>query len=187
METAPKKRALIVIFEGVEELEAVAAADLLRRAGVECVVAALGAELLAEGRNGIRLLADTRLGDVINGDYDAIVLPGGPGHKLLREHPVLIEKLKQQAGAGKLIGAICASPLVLKDAGLLEGRRYTAHPSTVGELMEIRDGQAVAEDGPLITSRGAGTAVEFALALAGRLAGKEKAEETAAAVCRPPI
>lgn len=176
------QRALIILHPGFEEMEAVAPIDLLARAGVEVVQASTAETLQVEGRNGISLEATRLLSDVAEQDFDAVILPGGPGIQKLRGDARIIACLRRLHKAGKLIAAICAGPLLLLDAGLIEGLTYTAHPSTHEELDEARD-HAVVTDGSIITSRGAGTATEFALALVRALCGQDAAREIADSIC----
>jgi 4-methyl-5(b-hydroxyethyl)-thiazole monophosphate biosynthesis len=174
---------LILLPEGFEELEAVAPIDLLRRAGAEVVIASLGSERTVTGRNGIRVLADTTLAAVANQTFDCLLLPGGPGVKHLRADPRAIELVRRQSSAGRWIAAICAAPTVLKDAGLIPGIRFTAHPSVASELPELLSDQRVVRDGRIITSRGAGTAIEFGLEVVSALRGPAVAQAVSASVC----
>lgn len=173
------KSALFVFTDGLEELEAVAPLDILRRSGVECTVASQTGRLEVTGRNGITLKTDCHFAAVSDKSYDLVVLPGGPGVHALRNTPTLLQVLQKQASDGKPLAAICAAPTVLHDAGLLEGRSYTAHFTVADELPEIIEDAAVVVDGNIITSRGAGTAVEFGLTLAKILTGKDTAREVA--------
>lgn len=175
-------RALIILHPGFEEMEAVAPIDLLARAGVEVVQASTTESRLVKGRNGITMEATHRLADVAADDFDAVILPGGPGIMKLRGDARIVECLQRQYQAGKLIGCICAAPLLLLDAGLSQGIAYTAHPSTLGELSAARS-DAVVIDGRSITSRGAGTATEFGLALVRTLYGEAAAKEIADSIC----
>jgi protein deglycase len=156
---------LAILADGFEELEAITPVDLLRRAGVEVTVAALGKDIHAKGRSGVMLHADTTLAAVENRIFDCVFLPGGPGTKLLRADPRVRQIVQKHAQEGKWLAAICAAPAILHDAGLLAGRRYTAHYSVADELPAILNGQRVVTDGNIITSRGAGTAMDFGLAL----------------------
>ncbi len=175
-------RALLLLTEGFEEIEALTPVDLLRRAGVEVVMAALTEGTHVTGRSGITVRADSTLEQVDAERFDLLVLPGGPQVKALRADGRAAALARQFVAQGKPVGAICAAPTVLKDAGLLEGRRFTAHDSVWEELPEALGAEKVVEDGGIITSRGAGTAVEFGLALVARLAGKETAEKVARAI-----
>jgi 4-methyl-5(b-hydroxyethyl)-thiazole monophosphate biosynthesis len=173
------KRVLVPIADGTEEIEAVCIIDVLRRAGAEVVVASVGEKTVTCSR-GVQIVADTLIGDCNSESFDMIVLPGGvPGAQNLRDSADLTELLKKQVGADGFFGAICASPAVVLQAhGLLENRRATSHPGFTDQLepnafIESR----VVVDGNCITSRGPGTALEFALKLVELLYGKEKARE----------
>ena len=179
---AVKKRVLCLLAEGVEELELVAPVDVLRRAGAEVVLAVVGDSLHVKGRNGIVLHGESLLADVEPSAFDLLLGPGGAAVARLRQDGRPAELAKAFAAAGKPVAAICAGPLVLEDAGVLEGKRFTAHFSAANELPGAQTGERVVEDGPIITSRGAGTALEFGLALVDRLFGEEKEEEIARAI-----
>lgn len=174
---------LVILAEGFEEIEAITPIDVLRRAGAEVTVASLTATLPVKGRNGLAVHADCPLVDVISHGFDVILLPGGPGVKHLRANPLVIPRVQRQHNTGGWVAAICAAPTVLLDAGLLEGRRYTAHFSVEKELPRLLANERVVVDGSLITSRGAGTAMEFGLTLVEKLFSADKAREVAASIC----
>ena len=169
-------RVLVPLAEGFEEIEAVTIIDVLRRASIEVVTAALGASPV-RGSHAIFVTADARLDDVRADDFDAIVLPGGmPGSKTLREDERVLTLVRSMTRANKLVGAICAAPIALEAAGVLAGRRATSYPGN--ELPSARYAEErVVVDGRLVTSRGAGTALEFALALVALLKSPEAAEK----------
>ncbi|MBS0630848.1 MAG: DJ-1/PfpI family protein [Verrucomicrobia bacterium] len=173
---------LAILAEGFEEIEAVAPIDLLRRAGAEVLTAALAEGIHVTGRNGLTLHADTTLAAVPARDFDCVLLPGGPGVKLLRADPRIRELVIRQQAAGRWLAAICAAPAVLHDAGLLRGRRYTAHFSVANELPAILRAEKVVIDGRILTSRGAGTSLEFGLALVEQLVSAEQASSVASAI-----
>lgn len=174
--------ALICLHPGFEEIEAIAPVDLLSRAGVTVTQAACGSSLQVTGRSGIKLQADCALSDCTAQCFDLIILPGGPGIMQLRNDPLLCERLQAHAAEDKYIGCICAAPLLLKDAGLHATRRIACHPSAEAELgTELKE--PVIIDGKLITSRGAGTATEFAFALVEALKGRETAAAIADSIC----
>lgn len=176
--------ALLVLPEGFEEIEALAPIDLLRRAGVTVTVAALGEGIHVTGRCGVTVHADTPLAAVPpDAAFDALILPGGPGVRHLRADARVRERVLRQHAAGRWLAAICAAPTVLHDAGVLAGRRYTAHFSVAPELPQIAAGEAVVRDGHVLTSRGAGTALDFGLALVECLVSAEKRREVAGAIC----
>ena len=151
----------------------------MRRAQAEVVVASVGAKEVTCSR-GVKITADKLIGECLDDTFDMIVLPGGiPGAENLRDSADLTNMLKQQAGAGGLFGAICASPAVVLQAhGLLENRQATSHPGFADQLTPNASIESrVVVDGNCITSRGPGTAIEFALKLVEILYGKEKAAE----------
>ena len=176
------KRVLCLLGPGFEEIEAVTPIDLLRRAGADVVVASVTGDLEVKGRSGLTLLADTALAAVSAQEFDLLLIPGGPGVKALRDDGRPARLARLFADAGKTVAAICAAPAILADAGLLAGKRYTCHFSVNEELSESLSGREVVEDGDLITSRGAGTALAFGLALVRRLFGDPKAQEVARAI-----
>lgn len=175
-----KTRVLCLLVNGFEEIEAVTPIDLLRRADVEVITAALGEKWIT-GRSGIRIEADTFLNDVTIEDFDLLLLPGGPAVQEMRRDCRVVELAQRFHEEGKTLAAICAAPLVLHDAGLLTGRKFTAHSSTRDELPTAEDARLVV-DGKLITSRGAGTALEFGLALVAHLLGDEAARKVSSAI-----
>jgi len=176
------KRVLCLLADGVEELELVAPVDVLRRAGAEVVMAAVGENHEVMGRNGIVLHADVSLSGLDVSAFDLLLVPGGAAVAKLRTDGRAAELATAFVAAGKPVAAICAGPLVLADAGLLDGRRFTAHFSVANELPAAQIGERVMEDGLIITSRGAGTALEFGLALVGRLFGAAKEMDIARAI-----
>jgi 4-methyl-5(b-hydroxyethyl)-thiazole monophosphate biosynthesis len=173
---------LTLLAEGFEEIEAVAPIDLLRRAGAEVVVAALGEGIHVTGRSGLTIHADTTLTTVESRRFDCVFLPGGPGTKLLRADSRVRSIVTRQHTDSHWLSAICAAPTVLNDAGVLKGRRYTAHFSVAGELPEMLADERVVADGHILTSRGAGTAIEFGLLLVEKLFSPEKSREIAASI-----
>lgn len=174
---------LVVLAKGFEEMEAISPVDILRRAGATVTLASLAEGIHVTGKSGVTLHADTVFGEIEGSTFDCLLLPGGPGVSQLRSDPRVLARVRRQHEGGGWIAAICAAPLVLKDAGLLEGRRYTAHPSTAGELTGALPGERVVADGRIITSRGAGTATDFGLYLVERLFSREKAEEISRSIC----
>ena len=175
---------LTILPAGFEEIEAVTPIDLWRRAGFEVKTASLGSGLGVIGRSGITVMADVLLSEVAPDEtFDLLFLPGGPGVKLLRESPKVRELLKRHFSANRWIAAICAAPLVLKDAGLLAGRIYTAHPSTEAELPNAQTDRSYIVDGKIITSAGAGTALPFALGVIEQLTDEVQADKIALSIC----
>ncbi len=175
------KKVLVPIANGTEEIEAVCIIDVLRRAGASVTVASVDGLQVTASR-GVTLVADKLIADCVHETYDLVVLPGGmPGAEHLRDSKELETILSRQRREDRLYGAICASPaVVLQHHGLLDQRRATCHPNFVGKL-ENRDlvESRVAVDATCITSRGPGTALEFALKLVELLYSEEKAKEVA--------
>ena len=177
---------LVPLAQGCEELEAVTIIDLLRRAEVKVVAAGLEAGPVTASR-GVILLPDIALDAVLEQDFDMIVLPGGlGGAQRLEQDPRIIRLLQQMADKGKYTAAICAAPKVLATAGLLQGRAATAYPGILDKLSDLKlSSAAVVEDGTVITSRGPGTAMDFALTLITLLCGREKRNTVETALQRP--
>lgn len=179
---------LVPLAEGFEELEAVSVIDILRRADVEVVVAGLNDGPIKASR-GTNVLPDMTLEEALHRDYDMVVLPGGmPGAANLNGDARVHELLKKMANSGKFTGAICAAPMVLANAGVLDGKRATSYPGFVDKMdLPTVDytGSPVERDGNVITSRGAGTALDFALELVDALVGREKRDAVEASLQRP--
>jgi 4-methyl-5(b-hydroxyethyl)-thiazole monophosphate biosynthesis len=163
-------RACVPLAEGFEEIEAITIVDVLRRAEVEVVVAGVSG-LTVRGAHAITITADRLLAEVSDQRWDAVVLPGGlPGAKHLRDDPGVQRLLRRQNAARGLIGAICAAPIALSKAGLLMGKAATSFPGFEGQLecREYRE-ERVVVDANVVTSRGPGTALYFALELVREL------------------
>jgi protein deglycase len=177
---------LVPLAQGCEELEAVTIIDLLRRAGIGVVTAGLDDRPVRASR-GTVLVPDVTLDEAAGQKYDMIVLPGGlPGADHLNDDPRIRGMLKAVAESGGFTAAICAAPKVLAGIGLLEGRRVTSFPGVLDAFEGFTySDDAVVQDGRLITSRGPGTAMDFALTLIENLAGKDKRDEVEAALQRP--
>jgi 4-methyl-5(b-hydroxyethyl)-thiazole monophosphate biosynthesis len=183
-----KERILVPLAEGFEEIEAVTIVDVLRRAGLDVTVAGLepGAVM---GSHGIPVTPDVHLGAVDVSAFTMIVLPGGmPGTRNLVLDERVLELVRRLHRQGKRTAAICAAPLVLQAAGVIEGVPITSHPSVRERLAgaDVRPEPRVLRSGPVTTSQGAGTAMEFSLALVADLCGEEKAAELALAMVVGP-
>lgn len=169
---------LLPLATGFEEVEAVSLIDVLRRGGVEVRIAHMDGEEdtnMVLGANGITIQADTAIANVISEAFDMIVLPGGwGGTHTLAENQTVQRLLKEFKEKEKVIGAICAAPYALKQAGVL-GNDYTCYPSIEDEINQkgYRDNEMVITDGNIMTSRGPGTALCFGLQIVKRLVGKE--------------
>lgn len=172
------KRVVVPIAQGFEEIEAVTVIDILRRAGIEVIVAGVSPDPI-KGRNGIQLVADCPIEKVKATDVDMVILPGGAeGAAHLAQCASTQQLLKDAAAQGKYLAAICAAPTVLSGLGLLNGKRATSHPSVENKLGKvIYSDSRVVIDGKIITSRSPGTAMEFSMTLVRLLLGKGKVAE----------
>ena len=181
--------ALVPLAQGCEELEAVTIIDLLRRAQFDVISAGLESQPTPiKASRGTRLLADTSLDQALKTDYDMLVLPGGlPGADHLNNDPRIINLIKQMAAENKYTCAICAAPRALARAGILQGKHATSYPGTL-DLMEVSGmtytGEAVTIDGKIITGRGPGVAIDFALTLIEALGGSELKQQVEAPLLR---
>ena len=173
-------KVLVPLAPGCEELEAVTITDLLVRAGMQVITVGLDNAAVTASR-GMRLLPDFNIDQVMDQVFDLIVLPGGlPGADYLRDDARVQSLLKKHAASGKYIAAICAAPKALAQAGLLDGKVATSYPGVLAGLKlknTIVKDTALEIDGKIITSRGPGTAMDFALTLIELLAGKAKRDE----------
>ena len=180
-------RVLVPFAEGVEEIEFTSIVDILRRAGVDVTTASLGPGAVT-GRSNITIDADVELDDVLGEEWDMIVLPGGqPNADLLRHDARVKEEVQRLRRRDKPVAAICAAPTALAAYGVVGKSRVTSYPAMQEKVQELAPDavyvdDAVVEDGFLVTSRGAGTAVEFALRLVAKLCGEAKSEEIRASI-----
>lgn len=183
-------RVLVPLADGFEEMEGIIIIDVLRRAGVEVVSAALKDGPVQAARGTVHL-ADTTLEAVQNDDFDMIVLPGGGGgaQNLQRDERIKQILMRMQA-KDKFIGAICAAPNVLRNHGILkETDRFTLHPGTVndGSGGQYVANERIVRTGRITTSIGPGSAFEFALDLVEQLCGKAVRDKTAAPMYLPAV
>ena len=166
------KRTAILFAEGYEEVEALTVVDLLRRAKIGCDIVAVDDGVEVTGSHGIPVGADKTLSQLVMEEYDGLILPGGlRGVNNLAADERAIDMLRRFAAAGKLTAAICAGPTVLAKAGLLQGRKACCYPGMEDQLTgAVACTDAVVADGSIITSRGLGTAIPFALAIVDHFA-----------------
>ena len=179
------KTVLIPLANGCEEIEAVTVIDILRRAGIEVTTAGLDTEPVHASR-GTVLVPDTILDVALQRNYDMVVLPGGqPGTNNLKADPRILTLVKSMAQHDRYVAAICAAPAVLATAGVLDDRRATCFPGALDDFPHVQQQpEAVVEDGKIITSRGPGTAMDFALILVEHLTGRPKRQEVEAGLQR---
>ena len=173
------KKVLVFLVNGFEEIESMAPIDLLRRAGITVDTVSINEDNQVTSSRKIRVLTDKTIDEINFENYEMIVLPGGPGTENYMKSEKLLEKLKEFSINRKL-GAICAAPTILSALGILNGKQAICFPACEPDL--IKDGaiivnQDVVKDNNIITSRGAGTAIDFSLALIEELLGKNKSHE----------
>ena len=179
-------KAVIFFADGLEECEGLRVADLLRRAGVEVTIAALGQEKRVCSSHGIRVEADALAGELDYAAYDAVVLPGGlKGVQNLKADATVCRVCQEFAAAGKLVAAICAAPTALAQFGVLKGKQATVYPGMDGELTAAGAGYTglpITIDGNIVTGEALGAAIPFALALARLLADADTANKVKKAI-----
>ncbi|MGM0501493.1 MAG: DJ-1 family glyoxalase III [Bacillota bacterium] len=174
---------VIPLAAGFEEIEALTNIDVLRRAGLDVVTVSLG-DLTVSGDHGIDVKADQNIDDLNVDEVDGVVLPGGmPGAKHLKEDKRVVKLVEELDAKNALVAAICAAPMVLEEAGVIKDRPATSYPGFETEMPSCRYQQErVVVDGNLITARGPGVALEFAIKIVELIVGSEKAEELKAAM-----
>ena len=173
-------QALVVFANGFEDIEAVSIVDVLRRGGVEVIAASLNAEPFAVSAHGIHMSTDAVLSEVLESDYDAIILPGGgEGTKNLKECRPLLERLRRQKEEGKLLCAICAAPTVLVEADVLTDESVTCYPSCRTEMGRRVEDVPVVADGQVITGQAPGAAMLFGLVVLAHLTDERTAHNVA--------
>lgn len=181
--------ALVLLASGCEELEAVTLIDILRRGEVQVTTAGLVPGPVTASRNTV-LVPDAVLDEVVGRHFDMLILPGGePGATHLQNDRRVIDLMRRMAAADQYVAAICAAPKVLAAAGLLDGKRATCFPGTLDTKQYPRvrlENRAVIIDGKIATSRGPGTAMDFALELLRQLQGKARRDAVEAQLARPP-
>lgn len=181
-------KVLVPLAEGFEELEAITITDLLTRAKVDVVTAGLKPGPVTASR-GTRVIPTTDLDEALQQNYDMIVLPGGqPGADHLRDDPRVIGLVQQMNKEGKFVTAICAAPKALASAGVLDHKQATSFPGSIDvenyPSILVKD-EPVVRDGNIITSRGPGTAMDFALELITLLLGKNTRDQVESGLQRP--
>ncbi len=169
---------LIPLAKGFEEIEAVTCINVLRRAGIQVAVASVEEDLQVLGSRNIIVMADTNIGQINAEELEGIVLPGGmPGATNLQDSAQVIEITQKLAKKGKLVAAICAAPIVLERAGVINSKKATSYPGFEQEMGSCTyHEQDVVVDGNIITARGPGIAMAFAIELIKYLKGTESAD-----------
>jgi len=173
------KKVVLFLAEGFEEIEALTPVDVLRRAGLEVTTVSISTNKLVNGAHGITLLADALFKEINYNSIDLLILPGGmPGANNLNAHPELKQLLVEFASQNKLIGAICAAPLVLGELGLLKDKKATCYPGFESHLKEAHITSAQVEtDYNITTAKGVGAAMAFSLRLVEILLDEQTAKD----------
>lgn len=173
-----------ILAEGFEETEFIAVVDLLRRAKQDVCVVSLTEQLTVAGSHNFKIVADVMWADVDFDDIDCIFLPGGmPGVTNLQASSDVVEMVRKFVQSNKFVVAICAAPLVLNDAGVLENKKFTCYPATAASIKNgTYSEESVVIDGKIITSRGVGTALDLGLSMVSVFCSKESAEDLRKAV-----
>ena len=178
------KKVSVLLADGFEEVEALTAVDLLRRAKMYVDTVSSTDEYKVCGAHGINVQTEDMFDEVNFVEFDMIVLPGGmPGTTNLKEHEGVRRVVKDFVEEGKPVGAICAAPTILADLDLLKGKRVTSYQYCEADIQgAVLTHAPVAVDGNIITGQGVGSAIDFALKLVEKLEGPEKAKEIAEAI-----
>ena len=176
-----EKKVAVHLAEGFEEIEAVSIIDVLRRANIETLVVSVTNNKAVTGSHGIQITADVLFEEVDYSAVDMIVLPGGlPGSNNLKNHSGLGKQILDFHKNGKPLGAICAAPLVFGNLGILKNQKATCYPGFENQLHGAEvTGAEVETSGKIITGKGAGVAIQFALKIVESLKGKTLADELA--------
>lgn len=171
-------KGVLPLADGFEEIEANTSVDVMRRAGIDIIIAGLHDRLI-DSAQGVKVMPDTTMDKISANDFDFIVLVGGyPGYINLKQDKNVLNLVREMDKAGKYIAAICGGPSVCNEAGILKGRKVTAHPSVTDDIPDAeRVDKITVVDGNLITGRHPGAAFAFAVKVVEVLLGKDKAEE----------
>jgi len=175
------KKIAVHLAEGFEEIEAISIIDVLRRAEFEVNIVSVSGNFVVTGSHNIKVMADSLFESIDYESIDMIVLPGGmPGSTNLNMHKALKEQILAFHKKGKPLGAICAAPLVFGNLGILKGKKATCYPGFEDELLGAKPtGKHVEQAGTIVTGKGAGVAIDFAIKIVEMLKGKELANELA--------
>lgn len=166
------------LADGFEDIEALGPVDILRRGGLVVKTVSIGSSLMVESAHGVQVKADMLFDEADFGDADLLLIPGGmPGAKNIDDHEGVRRAVARHAEAGKLVGAICAGPMVLGHLGLLRGRKATCYPGFESELDGAEYTAAPATvDGNVVTGKGPGATFEYAYTLLAILKGEQVVE-----------
>jgi 4-methyl-5(b-hydroxyethyl)-thiazole monophosphate biosynthesis len=171
-----EKKIAVILADGFEEIEAVVPIDVFRRLEFDVVIVGLSKTI--KGAHGIKIQEDCLLSELKGSEFNAVFLPGGmPGSTNLRDSLEVLALVRKINAKGGIVSAICASPIALKAAGVIEGKTVTSHPSVKNELKGCNHtGNLTEKDGNIITGKGPGAAFEFAVKVASALGKTSEAE-----------
>jgi protein DJ-1 len=175
------KRVIVPLAEGAEEMEATIIIDILRRARWEVVVAGLDGNGMVTCSRNVRIVPDTSLASLKSDDFDVLALPGGKNgtDRLMRDSRIL-DLVREFVSSGRIVAAVCAAPLVLQAAGILNGKKFTCHPAVRRDIVNGEYiNKPVVVDGRIVTSQGAGTCIAFALAIISMIESEKTASTIA--------
>lgn len=175
------KKAVVFLANGFEDIEALATVDILRRGGVDVTTAGVTGDTVTSSHN-VQVLSDKSVSNINAADFDAVICPGGmPGATNLRDSDKVVSVIKEAYDAGKIVAAICAAPMVLEKAGVLQGKNFTMYPGMESHAPSgnYKNNVYVVQDGSVITGAGPAATFEFALTLVSNLQGKEIADQVA--------
>ncbi|WP_409228511.1 DJ-1 family glyoxalase III [Gudongella sp. SC589] len=178
-------KVLVMLANGFEEVEALTVVDYLRRTGIEVKMVSTEKDLEVEGAHGIKVIGDVMIDNIKDPlNYRGIFIPGGlPGATNLRDDSRVTDLVRTLADGGKMIASICAGPIVLSDAGVIDGKKVTSYPGYARELVgALYKEDLVVRDGNILTSRGPATAVYLAMEIIRYLQGEEKLRELRKAI-----
>lgn len=175
------KRIAVHLAEGFEEIEAISIIDVLRRADFDVEIVSVTSNFVVTGSHNIKIMADSLFDNIDYNSIDMIILPGGmPGSKNLNNHDGLKQQILNFHENGKPLGAICAAPMIFGNLGILKDKKATCYPGFEEELLGAEvTGKDVQRTGTIVTGKGAGVAIDFALKIVKMLKGKEFADELA--------
>jgi len=173
------KKAIVLLARGFEEIEALTCIDVLRRGGIHCITCSINSEYDVMGTHQIHVKANSLLENTNIDKYDAVIIPGGmPGAANLRDDQEVIQVVKKFNDCKKIVAAICAGPIVLKKAGIIENKKVTSYPGYENDIAPVTYSEdVVVQDGNIITSRGPATAMHFAFKILENLADKIVSEK----------
>ena len=173
------KNAVVLIDNGFEDIEALTPVDILRRGGVNCIIASVNSEKYKKSSRNTTIAVDDVMSNIDPDEYEALILPGGlPGATNLRDNDDVIELVKSFYFKNKIVAAICAAPIILKRAGIIGKSRVTSNPGFREELCAVNYSEdIVVQDGNIITSRGAATSIYFAFKILENISGVDVVEK----------